>query len=277
MRLTAKHLETGFRIVWKGVDWSWKNPHLILGTWMAVWGSMLAYVAVRTGLGSALTLGVTGLGSMTSLTGFMIPLFASFIMVSKELVPLLWSWAEDAAYRVIRKVIREVQEAMEKIKEIAERVWKKIQELFQRIQDVFNMISGKAKEALNKVADTAKNVAGKVSNTAKNVVNKAGDGVKKAGNAIKKLLGTHTELLQELDALDQLAPEGVSSTSRIRRVTTEMVNSALFEAQSGSLASLALGSSNELQQSPASSTLLSEGTRHVLQAYDGLITQIGLV
>ena len=188
MELKPQDIRRVFATMGRVLAWSWKNPHIILGTWIAVWGVVLSYVALTGGLGMALTLGVGGVMNMTSVMGFAVPLFALFIMLSQEIVPMIWSAIERAAYRLFRKAIQEIKEAINKIRQLAERIWEKIQQLFERVR---KFVEG-------------------------------GMGMKKL------LGETLQDIHRDLAEMDRLSPETRDMTDSLRQQTNAIVMDALW-------------------------------------------------
>lgn len=210
------------------VSWVWSNPTTILYGWLGTWISLLTYSIYSTGLASALTLATAGVFNVSSAIGLAVPALALFILFSKTVVPAAWSWLEQAAYRVFRKVMKELKEAWEKVQKLMAKIWKKMQELFQTIQKLVDTITGKA------------------ANTAKQAVKT----VNKVVNALKKLAASQqSSLHQDLAELERIVPESASHTAHLR----EAIDAAVVQSEG------VLGSSDALiSEAEASYALLRD-------------------
>jgi len=137
----TKVLVSTAKTFWAIVAWIWKNPEKLLGGWLAAWISVLAYITMSSGISIALLLFFTSALNFSSMVGLFLPILASVIMFSKEVIPATWKFLEDAFYRIFRKVKKEFEEAFKKIKKLLASIFEKMKELIQKVKDIFKKIA----------------------------------------------------------------------------------------------------------------------------------------
>ena len=200
---------------WKGIAFVWKYPESILGAWAVLWLSLIFFSVKGLGIPFTVTLVSAGMLNATSVIGLVIPLFALFVIFSKELVPAVWKALEEGFYKIFRKVKKEFEEAYKKIKELMKSIIDKIKDLIEKIKEFFEKMKKLVTEAFDKMKNAGKNAA------------------KKVTKAVKKLLKAETDqvalsyqaLQADLDRLDRVAPETTELTGSIRKTAAEAVGS----------------------------------------------------
>lgn len=196
--------------LWKAMSWIWRNPEKVLGGWLAIWTTLLAYVTTASGVSNALLLVTSGVTNVTSVTGLFTPVFASLILFAKEVIPLTWKFLEDSFYRIFRKVKKEFEAAYAKIKDLLNKIFQKMKELIQKVKDVFKKMSQIPKELIGNI----KKSMGKL-----------------FGAEIQEVLQAEQSLRSDLDALDKLAPESTEYTDGIRNTSSQLVSTTLGTLQ----------------------------------------------